>query len=122
MIMGALLLIGIWTLLVGIFAALYICSDPIRPAVSVPSGPDAVDTHKAVKMLWYQTRFHLDELERAGADVTAARQYLIRTVEALLSSHLPRQAPDLYEPGSQTLAEHDAPAVVDRFGSLRIFG
>lgn len=122
MIMGALLLIGIWTLWVGIFAALHIYDDPMPPAVSAPSGPDAVDTHKAVKILWYQTRFHLDELERAGADVTAARQYLTRTVEALLSSHLPHQAPDLHEPGSQALVEHDAPAVVDRFGSLRIFG
>jgi len=123
MIMGALLLIGIWVLLVGILAALHICDDPIPPTVaSSPSVPDAVETHKAVMTLWYQTRFHLDELERAGADVTAARQHLIQTVETLLSSHLPHQAPDLNEPGSPALAENDAPAVVGRFGSLRIFG
>jgi hypothetical protein len=124
MMIGALLLIGIWALLVGILAALHICDDPIPPrAVTTPSVPDALDTHKAVMTLWLCTQFHLDELERAGADVTAARQNLTQTAETLLFSHLRHQAPPLNEPGSQALAAHDAPRVVDdRFGPLRIFG
>jgi hypothetical protein len=86
------------------------------------SVPDGADTHQAVTTLWRQTQFHLDELERAGADVTAARRNLTQTVRTLLSAQLPHQAPELNAPGSQTLAENDAPGVVDRFGSLRIFG
>ena len=120
MIMGALLLIGIWALLVGILAVLHICDDPMPPATV--SRANAVNTHQAVMTLWYQTRFHLDELERAGADVAAARQNLTQTVETLLSSHLPHQEPDLNEPGSQSLTENETPAVADRFGSLRING
>jgi hypothetical protein len=72
--------------------------------------------------LWQDTQLQLDELERAGADVTAARHHLIQTVQTLRSAPLPHQAPDLHEPGSQALAEHDTPAVVGRFGSFRIFG
>lgn len=123
MLMTALLLLGIWALLVVILAALHIdAAAPPLPAVAAPSMPDPLDTHQAVMTLWYQTQLHLDELEHAGADVTAARQHLAQTVQTLLSSHRSHQEPHLNESGSQALAAHDAPAVVGRFGSLRIFG
>lgn len=121
MLMTALLLVVIWALLVGFLAILHICDDPLPPAV-MPSVPDTLDTHQAVMTLWRETQWYLDELERAGTDVTAARQHLRQTVQTLLASGLRHQEPHLNKPGSQTLAAPDTPTVVGRFVSLRIFG